>query len=258
MYSERFDAAVALAVRDFRSVVRKGTSIPYITHLFTVASTVGEHGGDEDQLIAAVLHDWLEDVEGASAEALEAQFGPRVRGLVEGLSDSFTHPKPPWKERKVTYISRLASKPAELKLISAADKIHNCQCIRRDFATHGEALWTRFSGGRDGTLWYYRAVADALQQDWDHALAVRLREEVRGLWRDAATTTVEVCRTGVLRHAPDLGDRLLDVGARMETNECFDKCDLCERFVLARIDGVFVKFRLGQELVDAVETLRSE
>ncbi len=258
MYSERFDAAVALAVRDFRNTYRKGTSIPYITHLFAVATTVGEHGGDEDQLIAAVLHDWLEDVEGASATALEAQFGARVRTLVEGLSDSFTHPKPAWKERKVAYVGRLSTKPPELKLISAADKIHNCQCIRRDFATHGEDLWRRFSGGREGTLWYYRAVAEALGTDWQHPLVDRLRQEVRGLWTEAATCTVEVCRTGVLRHAPDLRDRLLDVGARMEMAECFDKCDLCERFVLARIDGIFTKFRLAQELVDAVETLRSE
>ncbi|MBM4390500.1 MAG: HD domain-containing protein [Deltaproteobacteria bacterium] len=258
MYSERFDEAVALAVRDFRHKVRKDTQIPYVTHLFAVASMVGEHGGDEDQMIAAILHDWLEDIKGAEPAHLEVRFGSRVRALVEGLSDSFTHPKPPWKERKLAYIAKLALKPPELKLISAADKLHNCTSIRRDYAVHREAVWGRFTGGRDGTLWYYREVARALADGWDHPLAHRLHQEVRGLWQDAATVTVDLCKTGVQRHAPDIADHLLEVGARAEAVECFDKCDLCERFLLARIDGIFTKFRHAQELVDAVEILRAE
>lgn len=177
-YSSRFDDAVALAVTDFRVRYRKNTGIPYITHLFAVTGLVGEYGGDEDQLIAAVLHDWLEDVPGAHPHLLETRFGPRVRRLVEALSDSVGTPKPPWRARKEAYIAKLRAEPAELKLISAADKLHNCQCIRRDHQAVGESVWQRFSGGRSGTLWYYEAVAEALSSGWDHPLGVRLGVEV--------------------------------------------------------------------------------
>lgn len=184
-YGEGFDRAVALAVADFRGIRRKGSDVPYVTHLFAVASLVGEYGGDEDQMAAAVLHDWLEDVPGAERFTLEARFGPRVAGLVAGLSDSVGHPKPPWRERKERYLEHLRVAPAELKLISAADKLHNCLSIRRDLGDVGDQLWGRFTGGRDGTLWYYDAVASALAADWSHPLSARLRVEVDGLLRDA-------------------------------------------------------------------------
>jgi (p)ppGpp synthase/HD superfamily hydrolase len=185
VYGERLDAAVALALGDFRSVVRKGTSIPYITHLFSVMSLVGEYGGDEDQLIAAVLHDWLEDVPGARVEVLEARFGPRVASLVAGLSDSVGHPKPPWRERKERYLGHLRVASPDLKLISAADKVHNCASIRRDLADVGPAIFDRFTGGRDGTLWYYEELGVALREDWRHPLGDRVIAEAAGLRREA-------------------------------------------------------------------------
>lgn len=184
-YSPRLDDAVALAVDSFRGVYRKGTSIPYVTHLFSVMSLVGEHGGDEDQLIAAVLHDWLEDIPGASADTLEGRFGPRVRRLVVSLTDATTHPKPPWRPRKEAYLAHLRDEPAELKLISAADKLHNTRSIRRDHAVLGNALWGRFSGGRDGTLWYYETLVDALGAGWGHPLHDELRDEVAAMVRAA-------------------------------------------------------------------------
>jgi (p)ppGpp synthase/HD superfamily hydrolase len=184
-YTRRLDDAVAFALDAFRGRVRKGTRVPYATHLLAVTSLVGEYGGDEDQLIAAVLHDWLEDIEGARAEVLAERFGARVARLVAGLSDSTTHPKPPWKERKLAYLAHLRGEPEELKLISAADKLHNCACIRRDRAEVGAAVWARFTGGRDGTLWYYGAVVDALAAGWDHPLQRRLAQEVRLLHEEA-------------------------------------------------------------------------
>ena len=180
-YSPRLDEAVGFALDQFRGRVRKGTAIPYVTHLLQVLVLVGEHGGDEDQMIAAVLHDWLEDIEGAHPDELERRFGPRVTRLVTGLSDSVTHPKPPWRPRKEGYLSRLATAPAELKLISAADKLHNTSSIRRDLRVHGPAVWDRFTAGREGTLWYYGAVTVALATDWDHPLLGALRVEVAGL-----------------------------------------------------------------------------
>lgn len=265
-YSTRLDAAVALALDSFRTRVRKGTGIPYVTHLFAVMVTVGEYGGDEDQLIAAVLHDWLEDIPGASVEHLETSFGPRVAAMVRALSDSVEHPKPPWRERKEGYLAALRAEPAELKLISAADKLHNCASIRRDLALVGEALWGRFTGGREGTLWYYEAVTAALGAGWDHPLLRRLQDEVQLLHRDAEAlrspppprVEVVVCQTGLGRHDPALGGKLAAVGGRMGTTECFDRCETCEIFLLARVDGAMMRFRGSEELVEAVRQLAAD
>jgi (p)ppGpp synthase/HD superfamily hydrolase len=186
-YSTRLDAAVALVLEDFRHVTRKASSVPYLSHLFAVTALVAEGGGDEDQMIAAMLHDWLEDVPTASAVALEAQFGPTVRRLVEAVSDTTEHPKPPWRARKEAFLQHIASQPADVKLICCADKLHNTQTLVRDLRLHGAATLDRFRGGREGTLWYYATVATALGTGWSHFLldelqvAVRQSHELAGL-----------------------------------------------------------------------------
>lgn len=180
-YTERVDRALALATRAFRNIRRKGTDIPYLSHLLQVMVTVAEHGGDEDQLIAAVLHDYLEDIDGASADQVAAEFGERVARLVVGLSDAVARPKPPWRERKQRYLEHLRGSPAELKLISAADKLHNARSIRRDLARVGDAVWDRFSASRDETLWYYRELVGALGAGWATALLDELAAEVDAL-----------------------------------------------------------------------------
>lgn len=185
LYSPRLDDAVSFALDAFRTRVRKGTRIPYATHLLQVMVTVAEHGGDEDQCIAAILHDWLEDIEGAQESVLSARYGARVARLVVALSDSTRHPKPPWRARKEQYLVHLRAAPEEVKLISAADKLHNCQCIRRDLASVGPEVWERFSAAREGTLWYYEAAADALADGWPHPLSRRLAEEVAALIEEA-------------------------------------------------------------------------
>jgi len=185
LYSRRLDDALALAADAFRSKARKGTRIPYLTHLLQVTVTVGENGGDEDQLCAAVLHDYLEDIDGATAAELAGRFGERVACLVAGLSDTVVRPKPPWEERKRAYLAHLAAAPADLKLVSCADKLHNARCIRRDLAQCGDAVWTRFSAPREKTLWYYREVVEALAAGWDHPLVHELRTEVDALVRQA-------------------------------------------------------------------------
>jgi (p)ppGpp synthase/HD superfamily hydrolase len=182
-YTARFDEAMALALASFRGVYRKGTRTPYITHLLSVCALVGEHGGDEDQLCAAVLHDWLEDIPDADEAWLAAVFGERVAWLVRSLSDSVGPVKAAWRGRKEAYLAALAGEPADVKLISAADKLHNCRTLRLDVLQHGPETLERFSGKRDGTLWYYRAVVDALGQGWSHPLLALLREEVDALMR---------------------------------------------------------------------------
>ena len=178
-YTNKMDEAMALATHSFRDVYRKGTTIPYITHLMSVAAMVGEGGGDEEQIIAAMLHDYLEDIPGATRASLESKFGARVARMVVALSDSTTHPKPPWRERKEKYILHLAAEPAEVKLISAADKLHNCRSIVRDHRARGDEVFSIFAGRKDGTLWYYRTLLPALGSDWRHPLLVELGGEVR-------------------------------------------------------------------------------
>lgn len=180
-YGERFEEALCLAARSFRSVRRKATGVPYIAHLLWVTATVAEHGGDEDLLIAAVLHDYLEDVEGSSVHGLEQQFGARVAFLVSELSDTTTRPKPPWRERKERYLAHLPHAETGVKLVSAADKLHNVMSCVHDYQTDGERLFDRFRGGREGTLWYFREVHRALGHDWPHPIVPVLGRQVAKL-----------------------------------------------------------------------------
>ncbi len=249
----------------FRTRVRKGTRIPYVTHLLSVMCTVGEYGGDEEQMMAAVLHDWLEDIDGATVDELHGHFGARVARLVHGLSDSVGHPKPPWRERKLRYLAQLRDEPAELKLISAADKLHNCNSIRRDLEFVGEAVWSRFSSGRDDSLWYYEEVVTALGHGWDHPLHRRLVADVEAMLREARDAheaaagprlEVVMCRTSVARLAPELEAKIGAAGGRLGLVDCFDRCEICERSVLARLDGTMARFRTSAELLEAVTALR--
>ena len=141
--------------------VRKASTIPYIAHLMGVASLVLEAGGDEDLAIAALLHDVVEDCGGAPMQKeVERRFGKRVAKVVDGCTDADTYPKPPWRERKEKYIARLKKEGADTKLVSAADKLNNIRSIISDYRAVGESVWSRFNGGREGTLWYYRTLRD--------------------------------------------------------------------------------------------------
>ena len=125
-----------------------------------------------------VLHDYLEDIEGAFPRELGTRFGPNVLRLVEALSDTTAFPKPPWRPRKEAYIERLRGESHDVRLISCADKVHNVTSILRSLSQEGLGVFERFSGGIDGTLWYYRAVAEALSQGWSHWLLDELHRLV--------------------------------------------------------------------------------
>ncbi len=155
----KFLQAFDFAFEKHAGQTRKASSIPYIAHLMGVASLVLEFGGDEEMAIAALLHDVVEDCGGAPMlEEISRRFGSRVAKIVDGCTDADSYPKPPWQERKEKYIRHLKTADAETKLVSAADKLHNVRSILADYRAIGEAVWARFSGGREGTLWYYRAL----------------------------------------------------------------------------------------------------
>jgi len=143
-----------------------------------VTGIVGEYGGTEDQMCAAVLHDYMEDVEDADEAALRRQFGDRVVDMVIALSDALEQPKAPWRPRKEAYLASLATKSADVKLISAADKLHNCSCTVQHLRREGLSTFERFNGKREGTLWYYRQIVHKLGVGWSHPLLDLLATEV--------------------------------------------------------------------------------
>jgi len=144
---------------------RKQSAVPYLSHLMAVTSLVLEGGGDEDMAIAALLHDVVEDCGGMPRlREVRRTFGARVAKIVEGCTDSFSDPKLPWIIRKQEYLQRLKHEDEETRLVSASDKLHNVRTVIADYRQNRESIWKRFSGGRDGTLWYYRALSDEFQR----------------------------------------------------------------------------------------------
>lgn len=177
LLSERFTRALMLAFELHHAQLRKGSQIPYFAHLLGVTDIVLEDGGDEDQAIAAMLHDAVEDQGGLpTLNRIRSQFGQRVADIVAACSDSTSEIKPPWITRKREYLSRLPSYPSEVLLVSLADKVHNLRTILTALQRQGEGVWQRFNGGKEGTLWYYRALCQAFDGRVD---PVRLGEMKR-------------------------------------------------------------------------------
>ena len=169
--TQRFLAALTLALDLHRLQLRKGTTIPYASHLLAVTALVLEHGGTEDQAIAAALHDAVEDQGGQpTLDRIYSQFGTHVGRLVEALSDADGTPKPPWRERKERYVARLAHTPEEALLVDLACKVHNARTVVGALRRDGAKAWERTGGGRDGSRWYYRALATALGKRMDGPL----------------------------------------------------------------------------------------
>jgi (p)ppGpp synthase/HD superfamily hydrolase len=161
-YGEKFEEALRYAARVHRDQTRKGTPIAYVTHLLAVAAIVGENGGTENEVVAALLHDAPEDEGGeARLENIRVQFGDEVARIVAGNTDTFEDPKPPWRKRKERYVAHVAHASHSVRLVSAADKLHNARSILADLRSLGDELWDRFTGGKEGTLWYYRALVEA-------------------------------------------------------------------------------------------------
>jgi (p)ppGpp synthase/HD superfamily hydrolase len=175
MLTKRFDDAFHYAHQLHQNQTRKGTTIPYISHLLSVAALVIEHGGNEDQAIAALLHDGPEDQGGvATLIEIRKRFGDAVATIVSDCTDSWTEPKPPWRPRKEAYLASLPKKPKDSLLVSLADKTHNAEAILHDYRELGDQLWPRFNGGADGTRWYYDALAKVFAEAMPGRLADRL------------------------------------------------------------------------------------
>jgi (p)ppGpp synthase/HD superfamily hydrolase len=188
--TDRFRSAFSKALSLHKDQLRKATGTPYIAHLMSVTALVLENGGSEDQAIAALLHDAVEDAGGIETlNAIREEFGPYVAELVDGCTDSYTQPKPAWKPRKVTYLEKLQESSDDVKLISLADKVHNARSILRDLRATGESTWEKFNGKKSGTLWYYQSLAEIFHDSPYPALSNELNNLVKEI--DLLATTLE-------------------------------------------------------------------
>ena len=180
----RFDDALVYASQLHAAQVRKQTAVPYVSHLLAVCGLVLEDGGDEDEAIAALLHDAVEDQGGAPRLAeIRARFGPRVAEIVDGCSDTDQVPKPPWRLRKEAYVAHLADPATSESVlrVSAADKLHNARSVLAERRVLGDVVWDRFNAGRDEQLWYYRAVVEVLRTRFPGRLTDELADVVQRL-----------------------------------------------------------------------------
>ena len=175
LLSEKFDRALVYASQLHRNQIRKGSGIPYIAHLLSVSSRVLVAGGSEDQAIAALLHDAAEDQGGQpTLDEMRNRFGAAVAQIVADCTDSWVEPKPEWRPRKEAYLTALHTKATTSLLVSLADKVDNAEAILSDYRSIGDALWGRFTGGREGTIWYYRT----LSKIFERALPCELTNEL--------------------------------------------------------------------------------
>ena len=194
-YTARFIEALRVAATIHADGVRKATTIPYVSHLLATCAIAMEHGANEDEAIAALFHDAIEDIRPVTAaRATIGWFGAEVLRIVEGCTDADSDPKPAWRPRKEAYLAHLAEADRSILLVSASDKLHNARAIVGDLRTIGDQLWVRFTGSRDGTLWYYRALVDAYRENPAHvpALIDELDRTVAEMERLASVASSEV------------------------------------------------------------------
>ncbi|MBE9124430.1 HD domain-containing protein [Tychonema sp. LEGE 07199] len=163
--SNSFSEALTYAAELHATQIRKGSGVPYIAHLLGTASIALEYGASEDEAIAALLHDAIEDRGGPTTrEAIRARFGDNVTAIVDGCTDSDATPKPPWRQRKEAYIAHILTASSSVRLVSAADKLYNARSILKDYRQLGDTVWERFQGKKEGSLWYYRSLVEAFRQ----------------------------------------------------------------------------------------------
>jgi len=164
---------------------RKGTEIPYVSHLLQVAGLVLEHGGDTEQAVAALLHDVIEDCPGVNAGAVESRFGPEVARMVQYCSDLLDEDAPGeksrWLDRKRHYLARLRGADAGTRLIAACDKLHNLRALVSDLEQDGIETLDRFTATHAQTRWYYEEVRDVLGQDLPARLGSELDDQIERL-----------------------------------------------------------------------------
>ena len=168
--SNKFEEALTYATGAHGNQMRKKTGIPYVAHILGVAAIALEYGANETEAIGALLHDTVEDCGGEERlRDIRERFGDDVAEIVDGCTDTYETPKPPWLERKRTYIEHLKDSDSSTRLVSASDKLHNTRAILAELRRSGLEVFERFAGKKDGTVWYYRTLVTAFRQHGEHA-----------------------------------------------------------------------------------------
>jgi (p)ppGpp synthase/HD superfamily hydrolase len=182
--TNRFVEALGYAAELHLRQRRKGKGQPYVGHLLGVAAIVIQHGGGEDEVIAALLHDAVEDQGGLPRlDEIRDKFGDCVARIVDGCTDSYevSGEKREWGERKRAYIEKVAHEPEDVRLVSAADKLANAREILSDYRVEGDAVFNRFTGRKQGTLWYYRTLVNVFRKAGSNPLIDELDRVVTEL-----------------------------------------------------------------------------
>ena len=179
MLTDRFEEALAFAAQIHQGHSRKRSQVPYLSHLLSVAALVLEDGGGEDEAIAALLHDAIEDQGDRTDLAdLRRRFGGRVAEIVDACSDTDLHPKPPWRGRKEAFIDRMRTAPVDVLRVACADKLHNARSTLADLRLEGSLAWDKFGAGRDEQLWYYGSLSELFEQRMPGPLSAELARTV--------------------------------------------------------------------------------
>ncbi|HBB30415.1 MAG TPA: phosphohydrolase [Cyanobacteria bacterium UBA8803] len=180
--TERFEAALVYAHQLHRHQTRKIHCIPYIAHLLSVTALVLEDGGNEDEAIAALLHDAVEDQGGTATRAeIKQRFGETVVAIVDGCTESDTLPKPPWRDRKQRYLDQLRQGSPSVRRVALADKLHNARSFLQDYRQQGENLWSVFTAGKEGLLWFYQSLLELYHPNNSSPMVAELKRVVEEL-----------------------------------------------------------------------------
>lgn len=182
LLSARFEDAILFATRLHAAQKRKNSEIPYVAHLLGVTALVLEDCGDEDEAIAALLHDAVEDQGGVEIlDEIREKFSDQVAEIVDAVTDSYITPKPPWRERKEKYIQSISKASKSAVRVSLADKLYNASSTLRDIRIEGEDGWSRFNGGKEGTLWYYQQLINEFQKFGSNYMLQELKRVIAEL-----------------------------------------------------------------------------
>ncbi|NET05941.1 MAG: bifunctional (p)ppGpp synthetase/guanosine-3',5'-bis(diphosphate) 3'-pyrophosphohydrolase [Symploca sp. SIO2B6] len=178
----RFEQALVYTTRLHAQQIRKVSGVPYISHLLAVTALVLEAGGSEDEAIAALLHDAIEDQGGATTrEEIRQRFGEKVVAIIDGCTESDTIPKPPWRERKLRYLQQLIYASPFVRLVSLADKLHNARSLLAQWQDRGDEIWNKFNGGKEGTLWFYQNLVQVYRSNGSNFMLEELERVICAL-----------------------------------------------------------------------------
>jgi (p)ppGpp synthase/HD superfamily hydrolase len=177
--TEKFEKALVYATQLHSLQFRKQGGVPYISHLLSVAALVLEDGGNEDEAIAALLHDAVEDQGGMKTrEVILEQFGENITAIVDGCTESSFIDKLLWRDRKVCYLQQISQGSMSVRRVALADKLHNARSTLSEIRERGEMIWGKFAGGKQGTLWFYHEFVEIYESDNFQSMWLRELKEV--------------------------------------------------------------------------------